>query len=67
MAKAREIAALECDGDGVEGIRRVLLTRLDEVCEFREQALDFSDIKGVHAMRVASRRLRSASRDFAPV
>ncbi|HEX6622348.1 MAG TPA: CHAD domain-containing protein [Pyrinomonadaceae bacterium] len=66
MAKAREIAALECDGDGVEGIRRVLLVRLDEVCEFREQALDFSDIKGVHAMRVASRRLRSASRDFAP-
>lgn len=66
MAKAREIAALECDGDGAEGIRRVLLTRLDEVCEFREQALDFSDIKGVHAMRVASRRLRSASRDFAP-
>ena len=44
----------------------MLLTRLDEVCEFREQALDFSDIKGVHAMRVASRRLRSASRDFAP-
>ena len=66
MAKAREIAALECDGDGIEGIRRVLLTRLEEVCEFREQALDFSDIKGVHAMRVASRRLRSASRDFAP-
>ena len=66
MAKAREIAALECDGDGIEGIRRVLLARLEEVCEFRELALDFSDIKGVHAMRVASRRLRSASRDFAP-
>src|SRR5215207_8853549 len=66
MAKAREITALECDGDGVEGIRRVLLTRLDEVCELREQALDFSDIKGVHDMRVASRRLRSAARDFAP-
>lgn len=66
MAKAREITALECEGDGVEGIGRVLLVRLEEVCEFREQALDFSDIKGVHAMRVASRRLRSAARDFAP-
>ncbi len=66
MAKAREIPALDCDGGAAEGIRRILLTRLEEVCEFREQALDFSDIKGVHDMRVASRRLRSAARDFAP-
>lgn len=66
MAKAKDIAALECDGAAVEGIGRVLLTRLDEALEFREQALDFSDLKGVHDMRVASRRLRSAARDFAP-
>lgn len=66
MAKAREITALDCEGDGLEGIRRVLLVRLEEMCEYREQALDFSDIKGLHAMRVASRRLRSLARDFAP-
>jgi len=32
----------------------------------RERALDWSDPEGVHDMRVASRRLRSALRDFLP-
>ncbi len=40
--------------------------RFEEVFEQREAALDFSDIEGVHAMRVATRRLRSALRDFLP-
>ena len=31
---------------------------------FREAALDWSDPEGVHSMRVASRRLRGAMRDF---
>jgi CHAD domain-containing protein len=34
--------------------------------EWREAALDWSDPEGVHSMRVASRRLRSALRDFTP-
>ena len=34
--------------------------------EWREVALDWSDPEGVHSMRVASRRLRSAVRDFMP-
>lgn len=33
---------------------------------FREAALDWSDPEGVHSMRVASRRLRGAMRDFMP-
>ena len=33
---------------------------------FQETALDWSDPEGVHSMRVASRRLRSALRDFVP-
>jgi CHAD domain-containing protein len=66
MAKAKEIVGLDCSASAEGGIRLALLTRLEEVGAFREQALDFSDIKGVHDMRVASRRLRSASRDFAP-
>jgi CHAD domain-containing protein len=36
------------------------------MCRLRERALDFSDPEGVHDMRVASRRLRSAIRDFMP-
>ena len=34
--------------------------------EWRDVALDWSDPEGVHSMRVASRRLRSTLRDFAP-
>jgi CHAD domain-containing protein len=44
-----------------------LRVRFEEVVESREAALDFSDIEGVHQMRVATRRLRSALRDFLPL
>ena len=49
-----------------EIIRRVLQQRLDEMCALRDKALDWSDPEGVHKMRVASRRLRSALADFKP-
>jgi CHAD domain-containing protein len=66
MAKAKEIVGLDCEASAASGIRLVLTARLKEMCEFREAALDWSKIKGVHDMRVASRRLRSALRDFSP-
>jgi CHAD domain-containing protein len=66
MAKAREIEGLDCGAGVREGIYKVLQVRLEETCELRAVALDWSDIKGVHDMRVASRRLRSAVRDFKP-
>lgn len=66
MAKAREVEGLDCGAGLVEGACLVLRTRIDELCELREAALDFSDLKGVHDMRVSSRRVRSAARDFRP-
>lgn len=66
MAKAKKIENLNCETDATQGIALVLRTKLDEMCEGRAAALDWSDIEGVHAMRVSSRRLRSALRDFAP-
>lgn len=66
MAKAREIEGLDCDSDAARNIDLILRTRLEEMCELRDKALDWSDIEGVHDMRVASRRLRSLVRDFAP-
>ena len=36
------------------------------MCALRDHALDWSDPEGVHHMRVASRRLRSALSDFKP-
>ncbi|HWS52919.1 MAG TPA: CHAD domain-containing protein, partial [Pyrinomonadaceae bacterium] len=66
MAKPKEIPGLDCGAGAFEGARRVLLARFDEMSEYRAAALEGADIEGVHDMRVASRRLRSALRDFAP-
>jgi CHAD domain-containing protein len=67
MAKAKEITGLDCAADALEWAATVLRVRFDEVIELRGAALDFSDIEGVHQMRVAARRLRSALRDFLPL
>src|ERR1041384_8168034 len=66
MAKAKRIKGINCKSVASAGIKRVLLTRFEELYGFHEAALDWSDPEGVHSMRVASRRLRSAIRDFTP-
>ena len=66
MAKSKEIIGLDCEDSVAVGIKLVLYSRFEEMCALREAALDWSDIEGVHDMRVASRRLRSALRDFLP-
>jgi len=66
MAKAHQIEGIDCAGPANVGIRLVLLERFDELAEFRQDALNWEDTEGVHSMRVASRRLRSALRDFTP-
>jgi CHAD domain-containing protein len=66
MAKPKEIPGLDCGAGAWEGARRVLRARFEEMCEYRAAALEGADIEGVHDMRVASRRLRSALRDFVP-
>ena len=66
MAKARQITGINCDAAAVNGIHRVVNTRLDEMTALRVKALDWSAPAGVHDMRVASRRLRSVLADFSP-
>ena len=66
MAKAKRIKGIRCKSVASAGIKLVLLTRFEELYGFHEAALDWSDPEGVHSMRVASRRLRSAIRDFTP-
>lgn len=66
MAKAKLIQGVDCDGPAAENIRQVLGLRLEEMCSLRERALDWNNPEGVHDMRVASRRLRGAVRDFLP-
>ena len=66
MAKPKHIAGINCEAAAAEAIRSVLITRFEEMCALREHALDWSDPEGVHDMRVSSRRLRGALRDFMP-
>lgn len=66
MAKAKDIEGLDYGAGAGDGIRLILRSRFEEMRSFRDAALDWSDIEGVHDMRVASRRLRSALRDFMP-
>lgn len=66
MARARDIEGLE-PGDSFASVAsRVIEVRADEVIEHSEGALDLEDIERVHAMRVATRRLRAALEVFAP-
>ena len=67
MAKAKEITGLDCGADVLEWADEVLRVRFEEILDKRAAALQTEDIEGVHDMRVATRRLRSAMRDFAPL
>jgi len=66
MAKAKQIPGINCDGPAQAGLTLVLNWRFEEMCKFRSRALDWSTPEGVHDMRVASRRLRGALKDFMP-
>lgn len=66
MAKAKHIAGIDCESAAAEAIRLVLVTRFEEMCALRDHAFDWTDPEGVHDMRVSSRRLRGALRDFMP-
>jgi CHAD domain-containing protein len=66
MAKAKRVKGINCNSVASIGIKLVLVTRFEEMYGFQETALDWSDPEGVHSMRVASRRLRGALRDFTP-
>lgn len=66
MAKAKLIENLDCGQSAEVGARAVLGVRCAEMYALRDAALEWSDIEGVHDMRVASRRLRSHLQDFMP-
>ena len=65
MAKAREVPIDGAEPFAAAGAR-VVAARAQELFEHRENVLDTGDIERVHAMRVASRRLRAVLEIFAP-
>ena len=66
MARAKRVKGINCNAAAGAGAKLVLVERFEELCAFRDAALNWSDPEGVHSMRVASRRLRGAVRDFTP-
>ena len=65
MAKARTVKDIGPEKSLEECARKIITTRLHEMISFKEGAIDGTDIEYVHDMRVASRRLRAAMRNFA--
>src|SRR5450759_4153049 len=66
VAKEKPIAKLNCHDVAGQAIQVVLGARMEKMCALRDHALNWDDPEGVHDMRVASRRLRSALSDFKP-
>lgn len=66
MAKARDVEGLESDDPLAVAAGKAIAVRASELFEHAEGVLDTSDIERVHAMRVASRRLRAVLEIFAP-
>ena len=65
MAAARKVE-LDCDASFSQAAVRVIKVRSKEVFEHSKGVLDLSDVERVHAMRVATRRLRAALEIFEP-
>jgi|SRR5947209_13319672 len=63
MAKARDVE-LDPFAPFGEAARRIVAVRGDELFEHSADVLDTDDIERVHAMRVATRRLRAALEVF---
>lgn len=66
MAKLKSFSEVECSAPAEKIVPLVLRGQLKAMCKLRRKALDWDDPEGVHAMRVCSRRLRSAMSDFRP-
>lgn len=64
MAKAWEVPGHRGDAIFREAAGRVILTRWREMMSYRDGTLAGEDIEQLHAMRVASRRLRAAMDAF---
>ena len=66
MARAHEIPGLTADLPFREAAVRSVAVRTAELFAHAEGVLDMTEIEGVHAMRVATRRLRAVLELYAP-
>jgi CHAD domain-containing protein len=64
--KARAIEGLDPGGPLHPNVARIVSVRLDELCEFVDDALAPDASEAQHDMRIAAKRLRYALEIFAP-
>ncbi len=67
MAKARKIDGLDCNAPVDAAAREILRVRWEEVREHCATVTADPTVEAIHDARVATRRLRSAYRDFRPL
>ncbi len=65
MAKVEKIKGIAPEKNLEKCARRIITTRFHEMIAFKAGVIDGTDIGFVHDMRVTSRRLRAALRNFA--
>ena len=65
MAKALTVKGIAPEKSLEECAGKIITTRFYEMMSFKEGVIDRRDIEYVHDMRVASRRLHAAMRNFA--
>lgn len=56
--KARRVKGLDPDSPLADNLQRIVAVRLDELCSFVPKALDPAQVKALHDMRIAAKRLR---------
>jgi DNA-binding CsgD family transcriptional regulator len=56
--KARKVKGLHPDGALADNLQRIVAARLDELASFVPKALDPAEVKALHDMRIAAKRLR---------
>lgn len=66
MARARPVSDLQPDEPFATAAAKIVTVRAAELLEHSHNVLDLEDIERVHAMRVATRRLRAVLEVFAP-
>jgi hypothetical protein len=64
--KARKVKDIDADGAVADEIEKIVLVRLDELCSFMPRARDPAQVKTLHDMRIAAKRLRYVLELFAP-
>jgi hypothetical protein len=56
--KARRVKGLDPDAALADNLQRIVAVRLDELCSLVPKALDPRQVKALHDMRIAAKRLR---------